>query len=134
MFNFPLSPHVLRIPAPDHLHVYGPLVIPGNIGRRVKRTVVAAASYTVLPSDEYVVPVENCTVTLPAASSVPQGWMLLVANPVPATITVVVTRTGTDKIGGVAGDVTLATTAGMITLVSDGVDNYESVTPGTGIM
>lgn len=134
MFNFPLSPRVLRIPAPDHLHTYGPLVIPGNIGRRVKRTVVAAATYTALPSDEYIVPVENCTVTLPAASSVPQGWMVMIANPVPASITVVITRSGTDKIGGVAGDLTLATTAGLAILVSDGVDNFESTTPGTGIM
>lgn len=134
MFKFPLTPNVLRIVLPDHDHSYGPAVIPGNIGRRVKRTVVNAASYTVLPSDEYVVATENCTVTLPPASSVPEGWMLIVANPMPASITVGVTPSGTDGIGGVNNSISLSSTFGMTMLVSDGVDNYETVTPALALM
>lgn len=134
MFNFPLHPRQLRIVLPAHDHSYGPLVIPGNIGRRVKRTVVNAASYTALPSDEYIVATENCTVTLPAASAVPEGWMLMVANPMPASITVGVVPTGTDGIGGVNNGISLTGTFGMTILVSDGVDNYETVTPASGLM
>lgn len=134
MFKFPLYPRTLLIPLPQHDHVYGPIVIPANIGRRVKRTVVNAASYTALGSDEYIVATENCTVTLPAASAVPEGWMLMVANPMPASITVAVAPTGTDGIGGVNNGISLTGTLGMTILVSDGVDNWETVTPALGLM
>lgn len=130
MFLSHFYPRTLLIPAPpSHAHSYGAAVIPGNLGRRVKRTVVSAATYTAVAQDEYVVPTENCTVTLPAASSVPDGYMLMVANPVPGLITVLVSPAGTDTISGIAGSVTLASTIGMTTLVSDGVDNWETATP-----
>lgn len=126
---------ILLIPVPTHGHTYGPAKIPANIGRRVKRTLVNAGTYTVLPSDEYVVASENCTLTLPAASDVPEGWMLMVANPEPASLTIgILVGAPTDTIGGIMGTLSVGTTLGMTMLVSDGVDNWETVTPASPIL
>lgn len=113
-----------------HDHTLGAQKIPGNEGFRVKRRKVSAETYTVVPSDQYLGVINNCTVTLMAASDVPDGYMVMVGNAVPGTYTVTVNPAGSDTIGGVAGPVTLATSVGFGIFISDGVDNWEAMSPG----
>lgn len=104
--------------------------IPANFGRIIKRT-ATAVNYQILPSDDYVVAtVTGKTLTLPAAADVPEGWVVVLGSKAPATISVTVAPTGSDTIGGVAGNLTLSGSAGMVQLVSDGVSNWETIRAG----
>jgi hypothetical protein len=130
------GPVVTPAASGDHAHATYPYGIagtspgvPGNRGKRLQRTVVNAATYTVKASDEYVVAVIASTFTLPPATSVPAGWCVLLGTA--GGISVTVSPAGTDKIGDVAGNLTLATTSAQVQLISDGVDNWECIRPGT---
>lgn len=115
-------------PSPTHAHAHKDAVIPGNIGRRVKRTVLSStdATYNVVASDEYVVAVANKNIILPKASTVPEGWMVFIANAAPGSLTVAIAPVTGDTIAGVSGGLSM-TSVGMLPFVSDGVDNWESV-------
>lgn len=122
-----LFPRLYILPAHLHARNYEQS-IPGNLGGRTKRTVVYA-DYTVTGSDQYVVGIATCNITLPAASSVPEGFVVVIANANPASYTVSVILTGADTAAGHVGVVALSTTNAMATFVSDGTDNWETRLP-----
>lgn len=105
--------------------------IPANFGQIISRTAVAD-SYTILPSDDYVVvSVTAKTLTLPAAADVPAGWTVLIGVTDNAAVSTTVARASGDTIGNAAGNLTVTSTTGQVRLVSDGVSNWETVRPGT---
>lgn len=105
-------------------------LVPSNLGYAVARKLVTA-NYTALASDQYIAVGATATVTLPKATSTVDGQVMIIANTTPGTFTVAVDPHSGDTIGGIQGNLSLATTASMVWLVSDGVSNWECVRPGT---
>lgn len=105
--------------------------IPGNFGRIITRKSVSD-NYTVTAEDYYVVlSVTGKTLTLPAASSVPAGQEFRFGVTANGTVSATVARASGDTIGGAAGNLTVTSTTGSVSLVSDGVSNWECVRAGT---
>lgn len=104
--------------------------IPANFGRIIKRT-ATAVDYTIVPSDDYVVAtVTGKVLTLPAAASVPAGWVVTIATSAPGSVSATVTPASGDTIGGIEGSLTISSTSAMVELVSDGVSNWEGIRAG----
>lgn len=113
---------------PPHYHsanLRGP--VPGNIGYRVVRKQIYA-SYSATPSDQYIVGCATATVTLPQASTCPAGQMIMVGNSSPGDFNITVDPYAGDTISNVDGTVVVGATLGIAMFISDGVDNWDSVT------
>lgn len=102
---------------------------------RADRTTFANADYTVLATDRYVAQTGTLsaarTVTLPAASGVPAGWRVTVADEsgtVTAANSITVQRAGSDTLNG-GTSVTLTSPHEWREFVSDGTSRWTSNTP-----
>lgn len=96
-----------------------------------KRTAVNNADY-VIPATDYLISMENLsasrTVTVPDASTIFAGRTFIIkdADGLAATWNIVLDPAGTDTIDG-AATMTMATNYQSVTLMSDGVSNWEVV-------
>jgi hypothetical protein len=93
-------------------------------GVRLKRTTVAASSYTAALTD-YLIGVNFAgavTITLPAASTAAAGFIYAIEDEsgVAATNNITITPNGTDKINGVNASVKITANYGRIALYSTG--------------
>jgi hypothetical protein len=108
------------------------------------RTTFSNAAYTALATDKYIAQVGTLsasrTVTLPAASAVPAGYVLIIADEsgsVTSTNSIVIARAGSDTLNG-GTSLTLITPYALVELISDGTSrwSYDVRGPtrgGTGI-
>lgn len=94
------------------------------------RTTFSNADYSALATDRYIAQTGTMsavrTVTLPAASSVPAGKPLTIADEsgtVTEALRIVISRAGSDTING-ATSIAIAAPYGRITIYSDGVDSW----------
>lgn len=96
----------------------------------IARSTFSNATYTVLSTDVYVAQTGTLSasraVTLPAASSVPAGWRVIIqdeSGSATSVNTIVITRAGTDTINGATTE-TIGFAYGSRMLVSDGTSKW----------
>lgn len=102
------------------------------------RTTFSNANYTALATDKYIAQTGTLsasrTVTLPAASALPAGYVLIIADEsgtVTSSNTIVLARAGSDTING-ATSYTITTPYAQMTLVSDGTSKWSYDVQGIG--
>lgn len=113
---------------PPHYHSVnkrGP--VPGNIGFCVLRKQVYAST-SATTADQYIVGCATATITLPEAATCRPGQMLLIGNSSPGDFNITVAPYSGDTISNVSGTVVVGGTSGMISLICDGVDNWDCTT------
>lgn len=103
------------------------------------RTTFSNADATISAGTHYLAQIGTLsaarTVTLPAASAVPAGFELIVADEsgtVTATNTIIITRAGSDTVNG-GTSTTLNTAYGRTTLISDGTSKWTLATSTTTV-